>query len=728
MRDRIYTMLRKLRKKHIFGVPNGRRIALEYRNVIAGELSLNRSSVESVLKLMDEGATIPFIARYRKEASGGMDEVVLASVRDLREKLAAMDQRRKTIISSLSERNLLTDELEKKIADAETLTRLEDIYLPFRPKRKTRASRAYEMGLEPLADQLLMQENRSPEELAENYVNIEKGVENSETALSGARDIIAERITLDSDVRAMVREHYMKHGVFKSRVIKGKEKEGSRYQDWFDWSEKVSDAPSHRVLAMRRGEKELFLNLSVQVDHNTVLSLVQRIFPVKNNLCGSQVLMAMEDGLKRLLCPQMETEVRLVSKEKADREAVRVFAMNLRELLMAPPLGQKAVLAVDPGFRTGCKTVCLDGVGRLLEHTTIYPHTGKADSAAVTVRELLEKHRIECIAVGNGTAGRETESFLKNLETGLPLVMVNESGASIYSASELAREEFPELDLTVRGAISIGRRLQDPLAELVKIDPGSVGVGQYQHDVDQKLLRESLDDTVVSCVNRVGVNVNTASAKLLSYVSGLSGSRASSMVEYRDSIGGFKSRSQLLKVAGIGPVAYQQSAGFLRIPGAMNPLDGSAVHPESYFLVEEMARDAGTTVEGLISDAGKARSLDLGKYVTEQMGIPTLMDILTELEKPGRDPRSRFEAFSFADVHSLEDLKEGMSLPGIVTNVTDFGAFVDVGVHTDGLVHISCLSKDWIRHPSEVVRVGMKVNVTVTGLDEKRRRISLSMV
>ena len=701
---------------------------MEYRNAIAGELSLNRSSVESVLKLMDDGATIPFIARYRKEASGGMDEVVLASVRDLREKLAAMDQRRRAITASLTERNLLTHELRKKIEEAETLTRLEDIYLPFRPKRRTRASRAHEMGLEPLADQLLEQGNGNPEEMAGKYIDITKGVENAESALSGARDIIAERITLDSDVRSIVRDHYMKHGVYVSKVIKGKEKEGSRYRDWFDWSEKVSGAPSHRVLAMRRGEKELFLNLSVQVDHEKVLSLVQRFFPVTDNPCGSQVLTAMEDGLKRLLGPQMETEVRLVSRERADREAVRVFAMNLRDLLMAPPLGQKAVLAVDPGFRTGCKTVCLDPMGRLLEHTTIYPHTGKTESAAATVRSLLETHGIQCIAVGNGTAGRETESFLRNLETGLPLVMVNESGASIYSASELAREEFPELDLTVRGAISIGRRLQDPLAELVKIDPGSVGVGQYQHDVDQKLLRESLDDTVVSCVNRVGVNLNSASAKLLSYVSGLSGSRAASIVEFRNSSGGFKSRSQLLKVPGIGPVAYQQCAGFLRIPGAVNPLDGSAVHPESYAIVEEMARDAGTTVNGLISDSGRARSLDLGKYVTEERGIPTLKDILAELEKPGRDPRSGFEAFSFADVHSLEDLKEGMSLPGIVTNVTDFGAFVDVGVHTDGLVHISCLSKDWIRHPSEVVRVGMKVNVTVTGLDEKRRRISLSMV
>ena len=701
---------------------------MNYRIAIASELSLDPEKVESVLRLMDEGSTIPFIARYRKEASGGMDEVVLGSVRDLRDKLTALDQRRKAVIASLSQRDLLTDELEKSISNAETLTVLEDIYLPYRPKRKTRASKAIAMGLEPLAEELLRQDDLNPDELAGNYIDPGRGVVSIEAALSGARDIIAERITLDPEVRAMVRDYYMRHGVFISKVIKGKEAEGSRYRDWFDWSEKVAGAPSHRVLAMRRGEKELFLNLSVQVDHDTALAMVQRVFPVKPNSCGSQVNSAIEDGLKRLLGPQMETEVRLASKEKADKDAVRVFAMNLRELLLAPPLGQKAVMAVDPGFRTGCKTVCLDSLGRLLEHTTIYPHTGKADSAGATVRKLLDKHRIDCIAVGNGTAGRETESFLRSLGTGIPLVMVNESGASIYSASELAREEFPELDLTVRGAISIGRRLQDPLAELVKIDPGSVGVGQYQHDVDQKLLKESLDDTVVSCVNHVGVNLNTASSRLLSYVSGLSPSRASSIVEYRDNCGGFTSRSQLLKVPGIGPVAYQQSAGFLRIPGASNPLDASAVHPESYFIVENMARDAGTTVKGLIDDSGKARSLDLARYVTEQRGIPTLKDILSELEKPGRDPRSGFEAFSFGDVHTLEDLKEGMSLPGIVTNVTDFGAFVDVGVHTDGLVHISCLSREWIRHPSEVVRVGMKVNVTVTGLDEKRRRISLSMV
>lgn len=701
---------------------------MEYRNAIADKLSLNRGNVESVLKLMDEGATIPFIARYRKEASGGMDEVVLADVRDIREKLAALDRRRKAVTASLSERNLLTDDLKERIAGAGNLTELEDIYLPFRPKRKTRASKAVEMGLEPLAEMLLNQEENDPRKLAEQYVDLEKGVENTEFALAGARDIIAERITLDSGVRMLVREHYMKNGVYRSTVIKGKENEGSRYRDWFDWSEKAATAPSHRILAMRRGERELFLNLSVKVDEEAVLSLIRRVYPLKNNPSGDQVREAMEDGLKRLLGPQMETEVRLASKERADCEAVRVFAVNLRELLMAPPLGQKAVLAVDPGFRTGCKTVCLDSLGRLQENTTIFPHTGRAEAAEETVRKLAEKHRIECIAVGNGTAGRETESFMRELDTGIPVVMVNESGASIYSASETAREEFPDLDLTVRGAISIGRRLQDPLAELVKIDPGSVGVGQYQHDVDQKLLRESLDDTVVSCVNRVGVNLNTASARLLSYVSGLSGSRASSIVEYRDGKGGFKSRKELMKVAGIGPVAFQQAAGFLRIPGAGNPLDGSAVHPESYDVVEEMARDAGTTVAGLIENSGKVRSLDLERYVTDNRGIPTLKDILSELEKPGRDPRRSFEAFSFADVHSLEDLKEGMSLPGIVTNVTDFGAFVDVGVHTDGLVHISCLSKDWVRHPSEIVRVGMQVKVTVAELDEKRRRISLSMI
>lgn len=701
---------------------------MDYRKQIARELSLNSDRVAAVIGLMEDGATIPFIARYRKEVSGGMDEVVLTGLRDLKERLLALDKRRRAILDSLTERELLTSELEQKIAVASTITELEDIYLPFRPKRRTRASRAVEMGLEPLAEILLLQNEGIPEKLAEPFVVPENGVPHTEAALSGARDIIAERITQDSRIRASVREHYMKQGIFESRVIKGKEKEGIRFQDWYDWSEKAASAPSHRILAMRRGENELFLNLSVRVNEQAALALIEKVHPVRNNPCGAQVKAAIEDGFKRLLGPQMETEVRIVSKEKADRDAIKVFTVNLRELLMAPPLGEKAVLAVDPGFRTGCKIVCLDRLGRLLEHTTIFPHTGKPEEAADTIRKLIRNHGIECIAIGNGTAGRETEVFLKSLNVEIPLVMVNESGASIYSASKAARVEFPKLDLTVRGAISIGRRLQDPLAELVKIDPGSVGVGQYQHDVDQKLLRESLDDTVMSSVNWVGVNLNSASTRLLAYVSGLSESRASSIVEYRNANGQFRTRSELLKVPGIGPVAFQQAAGFLRIPDSVNPLDRSAVHPESYDTVENMARDAGTTVAGLVENPDRARSLNLDRYVTPSRGMPTLQDIISELEKPGRDPRSNFEPFSFADVHRFEDIEEGMKLPGIVTNVTDFGAFVDIGVHTDGLVHISCLSREWVRHPSEVVRAGMKVNVTVTGLDEKRKRISLSML
>ncbi len=694
---------------------------------IASELSLESGKVAEVLTLIEQGATIPFIARYRKEASGGMDEVVLASLRDTWQKLEALDKRKAAVLSSLKERELLTDQLEDQISAAVTLTELEDIYLPFRPKRRTRAVKAAENGLEPLADLLVAQKDGDdPAKLAESFITEE--VIDLEAALSGARDIIAERMAQHSGVRAEMRKLFLNKGYFVCKVIKGKEEAGSRFRDWFDWSEKVSSAPSHRVLAMRRGERELFLNLTVRVDEKVATSIMTRHFPVRSNPCGDQVLMALEDGFKRLLGPQMETETRLVSKAKADREAISVFAVNLRELLMAAPLGGKRTMAIDPGFRTGCKTVCLDEQGRFLEHTTIFPVTGKADSAASEVRRLINKHRAEYIAVGNGTAGRETESFLRQLKLNIPVVMVNESGASIYSASQIARDEFSDLDLTVRGAISIGRRLQDPLAELVKIDPGSVGVGQYQHDVDQKQLRQALDDTVMSCVNSVGVNLNTASAKLLSYISGLSPARASSVVKFRDEAGKFTSRAQLKKVAGIGPVAFQQCAGFLRVDGASNPLDSSAVHPESYSVVKKMAADAGTDVRGLMDRADLRKRIKLSNYVTAERGMPTLRDIAAELDKPGRDPRSVFETFSFADVHSIDDLADGMKLPGLVTNVTDFGAFVDIGVHIDGLVHVSRLSTKWIKHPSEVVHVGMKVDVTVTGTEKARKRISLSMI
>lgn len=701
---------------------------MDFSRMIAGELALDHSRVTAVISLMNEGATIPFIARYRKEVSGGMDEVVLTSLRDSWHSHEAVYKRRTSVLASLEERELLTDQLRQKLEKASSLTEIEDIYLPFRPKRRTRAVKAVEAGLEPLAEMILLQEDGDPEKYAQSYVNPEKNINDVKAALGGACDIIAERITQDASVRAPVRELYMKSGVFVSKVIKGKEKEGSRYRDWFDWSEKVASAPSHRVLAMRRGERELFLNLSVHVEEENVLRLMKRRYPLKGNLCGEQILLAMTDGYKRLLGPQMETEIRLWSKERADREAISVFAVNLRELLMASPLGEKAVLAIDPGFRTGCKTVCLDRQGKLLEYTTIYPHTGKTEKAAADVQRLVRKHKLECIAVGNGTAGRETESFLKKLDPGIPIIMVNESGASIYSASKTARKEFPDLDLTVRGSVSIGRRLQDPLAELVKIDPESVGVGQYQHDVDKKLLKGSLDDTVISCVNSVGVNLNSASAELLIRVSGLSAAKASSVVSHREKNGPFTARKELLKVSGIGPSAYQQCAGFLRIPGAHNPLDASAVHPESYVLVEQMASDAQTTITGLMEHPEKVKDLSLQEYVTPERGLPTLKDILKELEKPGRDPRSVFEVFSFADVHSIEDLEEGMKIPGIVTNVTDFGAFVDIGVHQDGLVHISKLSRDWVRNPSEVVHAGMKVNVTVESVDRERKRISLSMI
>ena len=700
---------------------------MDIQGRIASELKLNSGKVAEVLALMEQGATIPFIARYRKEASGGMDEVILTSLRDTWQKLEALDKRKTAVLSSLEERELLTDELKKLITETKSLTELEDIYLPFRPKRRTRAAKAIENGLEPLAELILKQRiEDDPENLALPFVK--DAVENIEAALLGARDIIAERMSQNSGVRAEMRRLFLNKGYFKCKVIKGKEEAGSRFRDWFDWSEKVAAAPSHRVLAMRRGERELFLNLSIHVDEEIVSSIMQRYFPVKDNLCGAQVLMALEDGFKRLLGPQMETETRLVSKEKADKEAISVFALNLRELLMAAPLGGKRVMAIDPGFRTGCKTVCLDQQGGFLEYSTIFPAIGKTDSAAAEVRRLIKKHRLEYIAVGNGTAGRETESFLRELELKVPVVMVNESGASIYSASEIARTEFPDLDLTIRGAVSIGRRLQDPLAELVKIDPGSVGVGQYQHDVDQKQLKLALDDTVMSCVNSVGVNLNTASAKLLSYVSGLSPARASSVVKYRDETGGFSSRIQLKKVAGIGPVAFQQCAGFLRVAGASNPLDRSAVHPESYSIVARMAADVQTDVKGLMDNADRRKLIKLSDYVTSERGMPTLRDIVSELEKPGRDPRSVFETFSFADVHTIDDLTDGMKLPGLVTNVTDFGAFVDIGVHTDGLVHVSRLSTKWIKHPSEVVHVGMKVDVTVTGIEKSRKRISLSMI
>ncbi|TAE55722.1 MAG: RNA-binding transcriptional accessory protein [Bacteroidetes bacterium] len=705
-------------------------MAQTHSDIIAKELGLARRQIDATLSLISDGATIPFMARYRKEVTGSLDEVQLAAIRDRAEQLQALDKRREAILTSLQERNLLNEELKAAVTAAVSMSELEDIYLPYRPKRRTRATIAREKGLEPLALLLMEQKNDlEPDAAATHFIDTEKGVSTVEEALEGARDIIAEMINEDAHARAGMRDLFMRRGVISAKVLKGKEEEGAKYRDYFEWSESVAEIPSHRLLALRRGEKEEILSLGIRPEEADAQYLLERQFVTGGGLASDQVALAAQDCYERLMAPSMETEVRVLSKDKADGEAIRVFADNLRQLLLAAPLGEKTLMAVDPGFRTGCKVVCLDRQGKLLENTVIHPQSQPARATA-TVQDLVVRHQIEVIAVGNGTAGRETEAFLK--EVGLPasiaIVMVNESGASIYSASEVAREEFPDQDVTVRGAVSIGRRLMDPLAELVKIDPKSIGVGQYQHDVDQQLLKKSLDDTVISCVNAVGVEVNTASKQLLTYVSGLGPSLAQNILEYRNANGPFRSRDQLKKVPRLGPKAFEQAAGFLRIRNAENPLDASAVHPESYPVVSQMAKDLGTDVSTLMSDEELRKKIDLKKYVTETVGLPTLQDIVQELAKPGRDPRQQFEVFSFAaGINSIEDLHEGMELPGIVTNVTDFGAFVDIGVHQDGLVHISQMANRRIAHPSEVVKVQQKVKVTVTAVDVPRKRISLSM-
>jgi protein Tex len=706
-----------------------------YIPLLAGEFKITVSQVKATSELLGEGATVPFIARYRKEATGDLDEVVITGIRDRLEQMAELDKRRDAILKSLTERELLTDELNAKISAARTLVVLEDIYLPFRPKRRTRATIAREKGLEPLADALFLQEGLTESavgELAAEYIDEEKSVTSADDALAGARDIIAEKINEDGDARAELRKLYARKSVTYSRVLKDKEEEGAKYRDYFEWHEPVPTAPSHRVLAMRRGEKEGFLTLRVAPPEEEALGILRRLFITGDAAPSAQVQLAAEDGYKRLLASSLETEIRTEMKRRADETAIAVFAANLRELLLSAPLGHKNVLALDPGFRTGCKVVCLDRQGKLIANTTIYPHTGgsRVQEAGATLLALCQKHNIEAIAIGNGTASRETETFVK--ESGLPaqiqVVMVNESGASIYSASPVAREEFPDQDLTVRGSVSIGRRLMDPLAELVKIDPKSIGVGQYQHDVDQGALKQSLDDVVVSCVNGVGVDVNTASKQLLTYVSGLGPQLAGNLVAYRDENGPFKSRAALKKIPRLGPKAFEQAAGFLRIPGAKNPLDASAVHPESYKIVDVMATDQSCSVADLMTSEEHRSGLDLSRYVSDKAGMPTLRDIVAELAKPGRDPRSEFEAFSFAEgVEKIEDLKPGMKLPGIVTNVAAFGAFVDLGVHQDGLVHISQLADRFVRDPAEVVKVQQKVEVTVLEVDLPRKRISLSM-
>jgi uncharacterized protein len=698
---------------------------------IASELSITEKQVSTTAGLLDEGATVPFISRYRKELTGSLNEVQVAAIRDRVQQLRELDKRREAILKSLAEMGKLTPELEKQINEAETMVLLEDIYLPYRPKRKTRATAAREKGLQPLADLILEQSRIDLELEAAKYIDEEKGVNSIEEALAGARDIIAEHISENAEVRTRMRALFLEKGTFQSKVIAGKEEAGIKYKDYFDWTEPVKSAPSHRILAMRRGEKEEMLSLDIQPPEEEAVDLLEKLFIKGNNASSQQVKLAISDGYKRLLKPSMETEVRLFTKKKADEEAVRVFAENARQLLMAAPLGQKRTMAIDPGFRTGCKVVCLDEQGKLLEYTAIFPHTGAGSlkEADKTTRHLVEKYHIESIAIGNGTAGRETELFVRSLNlTGLNIVMVNESGASIYSASDAAREEFPDKDVTVRGAVSIGRRLMDPLAELVKIDPKSIGVGQYQHDVDQNKLQLSLDDTVISCVNAVGVELNTASKQILAYVSGLGPQLAQNILDYRNEHGAFKRRDQLKKVARLGDKAFEQAAGFLRIHDAENPLDSSAVHPERYALVEKMAKDMNCSIKELISNSQLRKSIPLQKYVTETAGLPTLTDIMAELDKPGRDPREQFEAFSFTDgVNSMTDLKIGMKLPGIVTNITNFGAFVDIGVHQDGLVHLSQITNRFIKDPNEVLKVAQKVEVTVTEVDVNRKRISLSM-
>jgi len=704
---------------------------LAHHKIIAAELKIAEKQVTATLNLLDEGATVPFISRYRKELTGSLDEVEVAAIRDRALQLRDLDKRREAILKSMTELGKLTPELEKKINEAETISLLEDIYLPFKPKRKTRASVAREKGLEPLALQIFDQKQFNLDAEANKFIDAEKGVNTPDEALAGARDIIAEMISENMEARTKMRSYFQEKAVFKAEVIKGKEEEGIKYKDYFEWNEPVKTAASHRVLAMRRGEKESILRLDALPPAEDAVAILENQFILTNNAASKQVQQALEDGYKRLLEPAMETELRVLTKQKADEEAIKVFAENARQLLLAAPMGQKNVLAIDPGFRTGCKVVCLDKQGQLLENTAIYPHTGQGNvkNAEATIKQLCEKHHIEAIAIGNGTAGRETESFIRGLNIpNATIVMVNESGASIYSASEVAREEFPTQDITVRGAVSIGRRLMDPLAELVKIDPKSIGVGQYQHDVDQTKLQASLDDTVISAVNAVGVELNTASKQILAYVSGLGPTLAQNIVDYRNTNGAFKNRASLKKVPRLGDKAYEQAAGFLRIRNAENVLDTSGVHPERYAVVDQMAKDLGTTVSALMKDTQLQKQIKPQQYVTDEIGLPTLNDILKELAKPGRDPREQFEAFSFTDgVNEIADLRVGMKLPGIVTNITNFGAFVDIGVHQDGLVHTSQLANRFVANPNDVVKVHQKVEVTVMEVDAARKRISLSM-
>ena len=706
---------------------------MNYANTIAEQLNLGPRQVEKTIELLEQGATVPFIARYRKEVTGSLNEVQITAIRDLLIKLKELDKRREAILASIAEQGKMTPELEKQLLAATSMTELEDLYLPFKPKRRTRATMAIERGLEPLANELQKQYSCDLEQLAAQYVNPDKGVSSTDEALAGARDIIAERMSENAQARNRVRGLFRRSAMLSSKVVKNKEEDAGKYESWFDWKENAMRAPSHRILALFRGEEEGMLRVHVLPDDDApAYDMLERQFVSGRYESSEQVRMAVRDGYKRLLQSSIETEFYNLLKEKADKEAIRVFAENLRQLLLASPLGQKRILAIDPGFRTGCKTVCLDAQGQLLHNETIYPFTSvREERAAIAKLEaLVEAFRIEAIAIGNGTAGRETEEVVKrcHFKGKVIAVMVSENGASVYSASEVARREFPDYDVTVRGAVSIGRRLMDPLSELVKIDPKSIGVGQYQHDVNQTLLQESLNDVVVSCVNSVGVELNTASRELLSYVSGIGPSLADKIVDYRNRQGAFQSRQELKKVERLGDKAFEQCAGFLRVRESDNPLDRSAVHPERYKLVEQMAADCGTTVQQLMDDKSIRDKIDINRYVTADCGLPTLQDIMKELDKPGLDPRARFEVFEFdKNVTRIEDVKEGMELPGIVTNITAFGAFVDIGVHQDGLVHISQLANRRVNDPSEVVHLHQHVRVKVLDVDLRRHRISLTM-
>jgi len=704
----------------------------KYTAIISSELGIDKAFVMNTLTLLESGATIPFIARYRKEMTGSMDEVVIARVRDRLTQLKDLDARREAILKSLREQEKLTPELEEAVMKSATMAELEDVYLPFKPKRKTRASIAREKGLEPLARIIISQKYNDPEHQAEKYIDEEKGVASVEDAIRGAEDIIAEWVNEHTYGRKRIRQLFEKEAVIVSKVVKGKEEEAANYQMYFDYRESLPKAPSHRVLAMLRGENEGFLRVSLEVENDKAEEILDRIFIKSENASAELVREAIKDSCKRLLLPSMETEARGWAKEKSDTEAIRVFTENLRQLLLAPPLGQKNVLALDPGFRTGCKVVCLGRQGELLHNETIYPHPpqNEVKDAIHKIKSLVNAYKIEAIAIGNGTAGRETERLIRSIpfDKDILALVVNESGASVYSASAIARKEFPDYDVTVRGAVSIGRRLMDPLAELVKIDPKSIGVGQYQHDVDQPALQKSLEDTVVSCVNMVGVEVNTASEELLTYVSGVGQGLAKNIITYRNEKGPFRSREQFRKVTRFGEKAFEQAAGFLRIRDASNPLDSSAVHPESYHVVDKMAKKLNCSVTDLISSAELRSKLKLQEFADEKTGLPTLQDIVQELAKPGRDPRQKFEIFEFSkDAHTINDLRAGMKLPGIVTNITNFGAFVDIGVHQDGLVHVSQLADRFVRDPNEVVKLNQKVMVEVMDVDIPRKRIQLSM-